>query len=525
VKAVLYAAKSTEDKHGSIPTQLDDCSALAQREGWVVVGTFSDEAFSAYSGNTGPGLEQAKALAASTAAVEGVCILAAQDADRFARGAGDAPGAAEHLGEVYFQMKRQRVELWTVRSGQLDLLRAAFEGERSHDESARKSQATRAGKKRSAQKGRANGGRRPFGYRYSDDRNEPGLLVVVPHEAEIVRRMFSEYASGRNLVDIARRLHEDGVPTVTGGKSRWRQSTVGQLLKNPVYIGLVTRSGETYEGSQDAIVPEPLWAKVQAVFASRPSRGRGRPTKGQHLFRKGLLRCGRCGDGFVPTTDHGHEYYFCLGRNTMGKEFCDMPYIKRADIDTAVYRYFEKAALDVEGTRRQLADVQHSKLAELRSLTHSAETAVRESEAALERIKRDYLRGALSAEDHNQYKLEREQELSGAVGELGRLREQMAEVQSQGILRDAEQDTLEKLSSIRAAIAGEVRDAEGVAAVRVSLSRLFEAFIVYLDDGEGRIEPVVGTDAWTAVDGPDGLPLPTLRPAVLELGPENNKRS
>ncbi len=35
--AVIYAAKSTEDKHGSIPTQIEDCRALAAREGWEVV--------------------------------------------------------------------------------------------------------------------------------------------------------------------------------------------------------------------------------------------------------------------------------------------------------------------------------------------------------------------------------------------------------------------------------------------------------------------------------------------------------
>ena len=40
-------------------------------------------------------------------------------------------------------MKRQRVDLWTDRSGQLDLLRAALEGERATDESQRKSQAVR----------------------------------------------------------------------------------------------------------------------------------------------------------------------------------------------------------------------------------------------------------------------------------------------------------------------------------------------------------------------------------------------
>src|SRR5215204_4322023 len=140
VPAVLYAAKSTEDVHGSIPTQLRDARTFAEAQGFEVVdgGELSDEAFSAYSGNRGPGLERAKELAAKTAAEHGRCVLVVQDADRFARGAGDAPGAADHLGEVYFAMKRQGVELWTVRSGRLDLLRAAIEGERANDESARK---------------------------------------------------------------------------------------------------------------------------------------------------------------------------------------------------------------------------------------------------------------------------------------------------------------------------------------------------------------------------------------------------
>ena len=83
IPAVIYAAKSTEDKHGSIPTQLEDCRELAKREGWEVVGEFSDEAFSAYHGNRGPGLLQAKRRAVELAAEHGRCILVAQDADRF----------------------------------------------------------------------------------------------------------------------------------------------------------------------------------------------------------------------------------------------------------------------------------------------------------------------------------------------------------------------------------------------------------------------------------------------------------
>src|SRR4051794_19696811 len=93
--AVIYAAKSTADPHGSIPTQLADCRALAGREGWEVVDEFSDEAFSAWKGNRGPGLEQAKALAVKTAAERGGCVLLAQDVDRLARGAADDEDAAD----------------------------------------------------------------------------------------------------------------------------------------------------------------------------------------------------------------------------------------------------------------------------------------------------------------------------------------------------------------------------------------------------------------------------------------------
>ena len=39
----------------------------------------------------------------------------------------------------YFAMKRQGVALWSVRSGEFDPLRAVLEGERSTDESDRKS--------------------------------------------------------------------------------------------------------------------------------------------------------------------------------------------------------------------------------------------------------------------------------------------------------------------------------------------------------------------------------------------------
>jgi hypothetical protein len=43
VEAVIYAAKSTEDRMGSIETQLEDCRRMAEREGWTVIDVQQDE--------------------------------------------------------------------------------------------------------------------------------------------------------------------------------------------------------------------------------------------------------------------------------------------------------------------------------------------------------------------------------------------------------------------------------------------------------------------------------------------------
>ena len=68
-QAILYAAKSTEDIHGSIPTQLEDGQKLAERESLEVVGEYADEAASAYNGDRGPelaaALEHAQRIGAS----------------------------------------------------------------------------------------------------------------------------------------------------------------------------------------------------------------------------------------------------------------------------------------------------------------------------------------------------------------------------------------------------------------------------------------------------------------------------
>lgn len=67
-------------------------------------------------------------------------------------------------------------------------------------------------------------------------KDETGKLVVVPKEAEIVRKIFSLYLDGNRVRKIKRYLEENGIKTVTG-KTKWSTSTIDRILSNEKYMG------------------------------------------------------------------------------------------------------------------------------------------------------------------------------------------------------------------------------------------------------------------------------------------------
>jgi site-specific DNA recombinase len=375
-----------------------------------------------------------------------------------------------------------------------------------------------------ARQGRYNGPR-PTGYRFEESR-----LVPVPHEVEILRRVFSEYAGGRGFSEIARRLNADSIPTKRGGK--WRVATLRAMLTNPLYIGRVRFHGEEREGQHDGIIERELWDRVQALIrvqTSSKGKARGRKPKGPHLFTRGLLRCGECGEAIVPRSNWG-EHYLCNGRQVLG---CEMPLAERAEIDAAVYACFERVGLDVEATRRSLAEARDSKLREIRALLVEAGQEERRSQERLSRVRRDYQDGRLDPEDWQEHRQELTAEFEAARAEAERLREQEAAVESWAELSDVEQATFERLSEVRRVIAGET---EGeIDSVRVALGRIFEQFVLHrvdsasapkrlhaelamVGDGGFVIEPVVREEA---IEGYSETMRPVLRREVIS---ENKER-
>ena len=102
--------------------------------------------------------------------------------------------------------------------------------------------------------------------------------------------------------------------------------------------------------------------------------------------------------------------------------------------------------------------------------------------AQADKVRRDYRRGALEAEDYTEQRAEIAEELAAAEAEQARLTAQAEEIlASTGVLD--EDETLQRLAVVRAAVAGRVNGADDVPAVRAALSAVFE-FVAVIPEAD-----------------------------------------
>lgn len=485
MRAVIYAAKSTKDKHLSIPEQLEDCREMCEENGWQIDAEFSDENFTAYTGNRGPGLAAAIQRAKEIAAEDGEVCIVTQHTSRFARGNGAAPGAARALVELYHEWARANVQGRLVENDMAmrSSSAAAQQGEADHNESKRKSKSVSKGLRRRARdRGELAGGTRPYGYRWQGARGEKTLIIDLT-EAVMVQRIFQDTINGVSQRALARRLIEEGVPTVNGAP--WGQSTIGKIVTNPLYKGLIKHKGEEYPSAYPTIVPEDLWERANTVRSSAARRRGGRWPKGTHLLVKGILRCGQCGYAMTPRTDPGrkeqwrpYECYECSGRRARGVDFCDQRTFRREVIDKALLADLTSRWIDMDETRRRISERVTADLAIAREALAAAHRESQKSEDALNRIERDYIDGNITAEQWGRLEATLRQEREATAAALERAREHVNQVEQSTALADADTALLEHLADIRAAVANGVDSAPDLSALRQTIAQLFDRVLL-----------------------------------------------
>lgn len=141
------------------------------------------------------------------------------------------------------------------------------------------------GMKQRARNGKWNGGQ-VLGYDVVEvpaGSSKESLLRINPIEAELVRKIFRMYASGKGLRSIANTLNKEGHKTKPG--NAFSSVAVKTIINNPVYIGKIRynvrenwaekrRKGVNpnpiiVDGEHDPIISEDLWQAVQALFAKK----------------------------------------------------------------------------------------------------------------------------------------------------------------------------------------------------------------------------------------------------------------
>ena len=418
-RAVIYAAKSTADAKGSIPTQVADCRVAAEGAGRAVVDEFADEGFSAYSGSRGPGLEDARRRVVELAAEHGTAELWVQHSDRLARG--DAKSAA-HLVEHFLWALKSDVTLRSVQDDQTfgDMLYAVVTGQRNHEDSKRKSASVRAGKRRRViDRGEYAGGELPDGYTTAwrtVDGEPRRYLAIDPDRAPLIRRMFDLAGLGYSCGSIAKKLNAEGYRTrervIKGGPRagqkaggrRWERQRVRSALRCVVYAGLLVHHPrdevrQVVPGVHEPIVDRALFDRVQSILdAGTPAPGerpRGQRPTVRHLLA-GLCRCGVCGsrmravtgrtqrkDGTWPRT------YVCRRRR---ESDCSCPPVDAYKVEAPFIEHLHALTIDFD---RWLAEMRGERSNEREGVERSLgreRDELAKLEGRISLVEADYLR-------------------------------------------------------------------------------------------------------------------------------------
>jgi DNA invertase Pin-like site-specific DNA recombinase len=340
MRAVIYARYSSDlQSEASIEDQLEVCRRYAAERGWTVTGTYSDAAISGAS-RFRPGFQ--KLL--SEAGHKLFDIVICEAVDRLGRRLADT-------ADLQDQLSFYGVKLFTPTLGEVTQIHIAVMGMMAQMAIKDLGEKTRRGQLGRVLKGKVAGGI-AYGYRVSPSDEGAGAREIIEEEANVVARIFREFAGGDSPETIAKRLNKEGVAGPSGRP--WSNTTLrGQpdrgtgLLNNAIYKGELQwnkcsyvkdpRTGkriarpntpdkwERQQVEHLRIIDDALWESAKARQSAISSKLEDSPRSNRlneahrpRFLLSGLLQCGCCGGGYTITAK---DRYGCATRKQKGT--CD----------------------------------------------------------------------------------------------------------------------------------------------------------------------------------------------------------
>ncbi len=317
-RVAIYARYSSGlQKQTSIEDQIAHAERFAESRGWTVTHRFTDYE---KSGRT----TRREGFQALRRAVNArlVDVVVVEAVDRLTRRIKDAMSEFE-------LMEFSQVELHSVNEGPQNFITVLIHGLGAQLYAKSVGEHTRRGMIQSLSRLRLHTS--AYGYRSLD--NEQGLnREIDPDEAEIVRRIFREFAEGHSTHSIIRRLNADGIPSPRG--TTWDTSTLRGnparfegMLRNRLYIGVASigKTARRYhpetnrreiQATPDSaneveipslrIIDQDLWDRVEAQLIAQAAKvkRKGNPVGARRskFLLSGLLKCGCCGAPYVKSS-------------------------------------------------------------------------------------------------------------------------------------------------------------------------------------------------------------------------------
>jgi len=241
-KVAIYSRVSTEEqaKEGlSVEAQIDKCKSFCQARDWEIFKVYKDAGFSAGSLNR-PALE----LLLRDAQEKKFDIILVYKIDRFSRKLKDLIMVLEDLKErnINFTSVTEQIDTTSAMGEAFFQIIGVF----AQLERGMVKERVQLSFDRKINLGEALY-RAPFGYIYQNKK-----LVKHPENAEKVKEIFEMWIEGINYKEISQKLNI-------------RESTIYQIIKNPIYIGKIKYKGQLYKGKHLALINQELFDRANKI--------------------------------------------------------------------------------------------------------------------------------------------------------------------------------------------------------------------------------------------------------------------
>lgn len=353
-RVAAYARVSTdkEEQENSFEAQVKYYSEyIGNNPEWEFVKVYSDEGISGTYLKLRTGFNEmiADALAGK------IDLILTKSVSRFARNTVDSLTTVRKLKDKGVEVYFEKENIYTLDSkGELLI---TIMSSLAQEESRSISENVVWGKRRAFENGK-------FSLAYSHflgyDKGENGEMVVNPEQAEVVKRIYSEYLYGYSPNIIAKRLTADGIPT-PAGKENWRADGVISILTNEKYYGAarlqktvvydwLTHSKKENEGEapmyyiendHEAIVSPATYQMVQEEMQRRRDAG----GKAQCVSPfSGRIVCSDCGCFYGRKKWHSGSKYetweWHCNNKFQGREKCETPTLKEESLTSSFVAAF-----------------------------------------------------------------------------------------------------------------------------------------------------------------------------------------